>query len=59
LEIGWIGCAIYQANPKRLPGTFFLVNTIFLIYFFKYGAIETYARAFFMVIIFSIGSVYK
>ena len=25
VEIGWIGCAIQQANPKRLPGFFFLL----------------------------------
>ena len=59
LEIGWIGCAIQQANPKRLPGSFFLVNTIFFIYLFQYETIENYTRAFFMVIIVSIGSAFS
>ena len=45
-----------QANPKRLPGYFFLIN-ICIIFFLKYETIDTYARAFFMVIILSIGGV--
>ena len=39
-KLGWIGCTIYQATSKRLPGFFIL----FL--FFEYKTIETHARAF-------------
>ena len=40
-------------------GLFFSLIQYFSIYFFKYETIETYIRAFFMVMIFSIGSVSK
>jgi hypothetical protein len=46
-----------KKNPERLPGSFFLINTTFFIYFFRYETIETYTCAFFMVIIFSISGV--
>ena len=51
----WIGCAIYQANPKRLPGCLFLLNI--LIIFFRYETIETHARAFLTLIILAKGTV--
>ena len=34
-KLDWIGCAIYQANPKRLPGFFFFLTLQFLFLFFK------------------------
>ena len=55
MEIGWIGCAIWQANPKWLPGLFFLGNTLF--YFFEYETIETHAYTFLTLIILAIGTV--
>jgi hypothetical protein len=57
MEIGWIGCAIYQANPKRLTDLFFFFNILILNYFFKYETIETHARAFLALIILAIGRV--
>ena len=53
--VSHLGLAV-QANPKRLPGFFFHYYNIF-IYLLKYDTIETYSRAFFMVIILSIGGV--
>ena len=47
VEIGYIGCAA-QEHPERLPG-FYLV--------FRYETFETYAHAFFMVMILSIAAV--
>ena len=57
MEIGWIGCAIYQANPKQFPGFFFLFNILIFNCFFKYETIETHARAFLALIILAIGRV--
>ena len=58
MEIGWIGCVLYQANPKQLAGFFFGFN-IFFFGFFRYETIETYARAFLTLIILAIGTVYE
>ena len=41
-------------EPFRI---FFLLNTLILIYFFKYETIETHARAFLTLIILAIGTV--
>jgi hypothetical protein len=57
MEIGWIGCAIYQANPKRLTDLFFFFNILILNYFFKYETIETHACAFLTLIILGIATV--
>ena len=57
VEMGWIGCAIWQATSKQLPGFFFLFNILIFIYFFKYETIETHARAFLTLNILSIGTV--
>ena len=43
VKIGWIGCAIYQEIPKRLPGFFSLFYTTILNYFLKYETTDTYA----------------
>ena len=43
--------------PNGSQDFFFLFNTLIFIYFFKYETVETYARAFFMVNILSIGGV--
>ena len=56
-KLGWIGCAIQQANPKRLPGFFFLFYIMFFIYFSKYETIETHASAFLALIISAVVSV--
>ena len=53
LTFRWIGCGIYQENPKRLPGFFSLFYVTILIYIFKYETTETYARAFLSLIILS------
>jgi hypothetical protein len=57
VEMGWIGCAFYQATSKWLPGFCFLFNIF--IYFFKYETIETHARAFMTLNILSIGTVHS
>ena len=60
VEIGWIGgCTILQANPKRLPGFFFLLNMLIFIYFFKYDTIETHACSFLTLIIVARAGVQK
>ena len=45
-EISWIGCAIQQANPKRLLELFFSLLYNIFISFFRYQTIETDNRAF-------------
>ena len=57
MDIGWIGCAIKQANPKRLRGFFF--PFYILICFLKYETIETHTRAFLPLDILAVGSVYS
>ena len=56
-KLGWIGCAIQQANPKWLPGFFFLFNIKIFIYFFKYEIIETHAHTFLTLNILAISRV--
>ena len=57
MKIGWIGCAIYQATYKQLPGFFFRFNILIFIYYFKYETIETHARAFLPLNISAVGRV--
>ena len=58
MKIGRIGCAIYQATFKQLPGFFFFrFNILIFIYYFKYETIETHARAFLPLIILSVDTV--
>ena len=56
--MGCIGCTILQANPKRLPGFFFLFNILIIIYFYKYETIETHARPILSLLILAVGTVY-
>ena len=50
---------LFSRNPTRLPGFFFLFNTLIFISFFKYETIETHARAFLTLIILAIGTAVK
>ena len=59
MYIGWIGCAIWQENPKQQRSQdFFLFNIcLIFIYFFNYETIETTASAFLTLIILAIDRV--
>ena len=56
-QIGQMGSAVQLVAPKRLPGLIFSI-AMGANYSFYVKTIETHARAFFNVIIFSIGSVF-
>ena len=57
VDVGWIGCALYQATSKWLQG-FFLSNILIFIYFFKWETIETHAREILTLTILSKGTVH-
>ena len=56
--MGWIGSAVLRIAPKGLPGFCFFSIAMGADYSFYVKTIETHARAFYKVIIFSIDSVF-
>ena len=42
VKLGWIGCAIYQTNPDRLPQFFVFFNSWISVFRYRVSHIETY-----------------